>query len=135
MINIIAFLFIYFVTLRVTITKNMHELSIAMGIVKIAEDETAKVNAEKVTKIQLEIGVLAGVEIDSLNFVWDSAVQNSVLENAEKEIIVINGIGKCVDCDAVFDMENIYDCCPKCGSNFKGILKGKELKVKSLEVI
>lgn len=113
----------------------MHELSIAMGIVKIAEDETAKVNAKKVTKIELEIGVLAGVEIDSLNFVWDSAVHNSVLENAEKEIIVVSGVGKCIDCDTEFAMENIYDCCPKCGSNFKGILKGKELKVKSLEVI
>ena len=113
----------------------MHELSIAMGIVRIAEEETAKVNAEKVTKIDLEIGVLAGIEIDSLNFVWESAVQNSVLENAVKEIIIIEGVGKCEDCNAVFSMENIYDCCPKCGSNFKGILKGKELKIKSLEVI
>lgn len=113
----------------------MHELSIALGIVKIAEDETAKVNADTVTKIELEIGVLAGVEIESLNFVWESAVQNTVLEKAEKEIIVIEGRGKCIDCDTEFDMENIYDCCPKCNSNFKGILKGKELKVKALEVI
>ena len=46
----------------------MHELSIALGIVKIAEDETAKVNADEVTKIELEIGVLSGIEIESLNF-------------------------------------------------------------------
>ena len=113
----------------------MHELSIALGIVKIAEDETAKANAEKVTKIELEIGVLSGIEIESLNFVWEAAVQDSVLENAEKEIIIIEGRGKCIDCDAEFDLENIYDCCPKCNSNFKGILKGKELRVKALEVI
>ena len=30
----------------------MHELSIALGIVKIAEDETAKAKAKKVTKIE-----------------------------------------------------------------------------------
>lgn len=114
---------------------NMHELSIALGIVKIAEDETKKANAKKVTKIELEIGVLAGVEIDSLNFVWSSAVEDTVLEFAEKEVVVINGMGKCIDCDTEFNMENIYDCCPKCGSNFKGILQGKELKVKTLEVI
>jgi len=113
----------------------MHELSIAMGIVKIAEDETAKAKAQKVTKIELEIGVLSGIELDSLNFIWESAVENSVLEGAEKEIIIVEGVGKCVDCEIEFNMENIYDCCPKCGSNFKGILKGKELKVKSLEVI
>jgi len=113
----------------------MHELSIATGIVKIAEDETAKANAKTVTKIVLEIGVLAGVEIDSLNFVWESAVHESVLEKAKKEIIVIEGVGKCIDCDTLFAMENIYDCCPKCNSNFKSIIKGKELKIKSLEVI
>jgi len=113
----------------------MHELSIALGIVKIAEDETAKAKAEKVTKIELEIGVLAGVEIDSLNFVWESAIKDSVLEFANKEIAIIKGLGKCIDCDTEFHMENIYDCCPECGSNFKGILKGKELRVKAIEVI
>ena len=113
----------------------MHELSIAMGIVKIAEDETAKVNANEVVKIELEIGVLSGIELDSLNFVWESAVKDSVLENTKKEIVVISGKGKCIDCDTEFNMENIYDCCPNCNSNFKGILQGKELKVKSLEII
>lgn len=113
----------------------MHELSIAMGIVKIAEDETSKANADEVTKIELEVGILSGVEIDSLEFVWSSAVKDSVLEKAELEIIKISGKGKCTDCDTEFDMENIYDVCPKCSSNFKGVLQGKELRVKALEVI
>jgi len=113
----------------------MHELSIAMGIVKIAEDETKKAKATEVSKIELIVGVLSGVEVDSLEFVWSSAVKDSVLENAELEIIKIGGKGKCADCDAEFEMENIYDVCPKCSSNFKGILQGKELKVKALEVI
>jgi len=113
----------------------MHELSIAMGIVKIAEDETAKAKATEVSKIELIVGVLSGVEIDSLEFVWSSAVKDSVLENAQLEIIKVEGRGKCADCDTEFEMENIYDVCPKCSSNFKGILKGKELKVKALEVI
>ncbi len=125
---------LHFVTLRDEFTI-MHELSIALGIVKIAEDETAKVKAEKVTKIELVVGVLSGIELDSLNFVWESAVKDTVLEHALKKIIVVEGRGKCIDCDTEFEMENMYDCCPNCNSNFKGILKGKELKVKALEVI
>jgi hydrogenase nickel incorporation protein HypA/HybF len=113
----------------------MHELSIALGIVKIAEDETKKAAAKTVTKITLEIGVLAGIEIDALNFVWEAAVENTVLEKAQKTIQLIDGKGKCIDCDTLFKMDTIYDCCPNCGSNFKGILQGKELKVKTLEVI
>ena len=113
----------------------MHELSIALGIVKIAVDETAKAKATSVTKIELEIGVLSGIELDSLNFIWESAIKDTVLEFAEKEIIVIKGKGKCVDCDTEFEMENIYDPCPYCQSYFKSILQGKELRVKALEVI
>lgn len=113
----------------------MHELSIALGIVKIAEVETAKAKATSVTKIELEIGVLSGIELDSLNFIWESAIKETVLEFAEKEIIVINGKGKCVDCDTEFEMVNLFDPCPYCNSYFKGILQGKELRVKALEVI
>ncbi|MEZ4841124.1 MAG: hydrogenase maturation nickel metallochaperone HypA [Flavobacteriaceae bacterium] len=113
----------------------MHELSIALGIVKIAEAETAKANAKEVERIELEIGELAGVEIDSLDFVWDTAVKDSVLEKAEKHINIIKGIGKCIDCYTEFEMHYIYDTCPNCNSNLKSILKGKELRVKTLDVI
>ncbi|TGV02152.1 hydrogenase maturation nickel metallochaperone HypA [Flavivirga rizhaonensis] len=112
----------------------MHELSIALGIVKIAENETAKAKAGKVERIELEIGTLAGVELDSLEFVWSSAVEGTVLEYASKKIHVIKGEAKCSDCDTIFNLENVYDTCPNCNSFSKRILKGKELKVKSLEI-
>jgi hydrogenase nickel incorporation protein HypA/HybF len=113
----------------------MHELSVALGIVKIAEDETKKANASAVELIELEIGELAGIEFESLNFVWPSAVKETVLQNAVKKIIKIKGEAKCIDCDTVFGITHFYDACPKCNSNFKGILKGKELRVKALEVV
>ena len=112
----------------------MHELSIALGIVKIAEEETAKAMANKVDMIELEIGTLAGIEFESLYFVWPMAVKNTILENAQKKVHIVKGKGKCMDCETVFDMDHFYDSCPKCQSNFKGILQGKELRVKSLEV-
>ncbi|MEC8832019.1 MAG: hydrogenase maturation nickel metallochaperone HypA [Bacteroidota bacterium] len=113
----------------------MHELSVAMGIVKIAEDETKKAKAKKVTLIELEIGKLAGIEFDSLDFVWPAAVKNTVLESAERKIDVKDGLGKCADCDSVFEIHHFYDSCPNCGSNLKGIIQGKELRVKALEVV
>jgi hydrogenase nickel incorporation protein HypA/HybF len=112
----------------------MHELSIAMGIVDIAEKETSKVKANKVDLIELEIGTLSGIELDSLNFVWSSAVKDTVLENAIKKINIIRGEAKCSDCNTRFKLNNIYDACPNCKSYLKVITKGKELIVKSLEV-
>ncbi|PKP25110.1 MAG: hydrogenase expression protein [Bacteroidetes bacterium HGW-Bacteroidetes-2] len=113
----------------------MHELSVALGIVKIAEEETAKAQAKYVELIELEIGALAGIDFESLHFVWPAAVKDSVLENAIKKINLLEGIAKCVDCDTIFTINHIYDSCPKCKSNFKGIIQGKELRVKALEVV
>lgn len=113
----------------------MHELSIAMGIVKIAESETRKAGATKVERIELEIGTLAGIEFGALDFVWPVAVKDTVLERAERQVDVIRGQARCMDCDTLFEVAKYYDSCPNCRSNLKAILKGKELRVKALEVV
>ncbi len=112
----------------------MHELSIALGIVKIAEEEMARAGSKQIEAIELEIGTLAGIEFESLDFVWPMAVKDTVLENAEKKIQIIQAQAKCIDCDTIYPIDNIYDACPKCGSFFKALLLGKELRVKSLEI-
>ena len=113
----------------------MHELSIAMGIVKIAEDETRKAEASRVEVIELEIGTLAGIEFEALDFVWPAAVKDTVLEAAERRIEIIPGKARCMDCDTPFDVNYLYDTCPCCHSNLKAIVQGKELRVKALEVV
>lgn len=113
----------------------MHELSIVMGILKIAENETSKAGAKSVEMIELEIGTLAGIEFDALDFVWPAAVKDTVLEKAVKKIDIIPAKGKCMECDTEFHLEYIYDPCPKCKNYLKGILQGKELRVKSLDVV
>ncbi|MCA0153358.1 hydrogenase maturation nickel metallochaperone HypA [Winogradskyella vincentii] len=112
----------------------MHELSIAMGIVDIAEKETTKANANKVNLIELEIGTLAGIEFEALDFVWSSAVKGTILENAKKKITKVNGSAKCHDCSMVFQLDDLIENCPSCKSYAKTIIQGKELVVKSLEV-
>ena len=101
----------------------MHELSIAIGIVRIAENETKKANAKKVEKIALEIGSLAGIAFDSLDFVWPVAVKDTILEHATREIIIIEAKAKCNDCQTIFNVDNFYDSCPVCSSHFKSIIK------------
>jgi hydrogenase nickel incorporation protein HypA/HybF len=113
----------------------MHELSIAMGIVKIAEAEARKAGASAVEVIELEIGTLAGIELESLDFVWPLAVRETVLEKAEKRVQVVQGRARCLDCDTEYEMDHYYDPCPHCSSNLKAILQGKELRVRALEVV
>lgn len=112
----------------------MHELSIALGIVKIAETEAKKAKAKSVGVIELEIGTLAGIEFQSLDFVWPAAVKGSILENSTKKVNIILGKAECTNCKNLFKINNYYDSCPKCNSFIKNILQGKELRVKTLEI-
>lgn len=111
----------------------MHEMSIVMGIIKIAENEATKAGIEKFKAIDLEIGTLAGIEFEALDFAWKVAVEETVLEKAEKRIHKIQAEAICGDCDHLFKIKHIHDSCPKCGSFLKNVIKGKELRVKSLD--
>lgn len=113
----------------------MHELSIVMSIVDIAEAEIHKSAAQAVESIELEIGQLAGIQLESLEFVWDVAVRNTVLQKATRHIRHIPGKARCSDCDTEFEMQQLYDACPNCGQYFSEILQGQELKIKSLTIV
>ena len=108
-------------------------MSIALSIVEIAEKKARETQVSQFSAIDLEIGTLAGIEFDALDFVWEAAVHNSVLQNAVKRIHKIPAKACCEDCGEVYKFSFIYDYCPSCGSYHKRILQGKELRVKRLE--
>lgn len=110
----------------------MHELSIVMSIIDLATKEAAKHHASGVEEIEMDIGCLSGIEMDSFEFAWKQAVKSTILENATKKVNRIAGKAKCFDCNTYFDMLQLYDSCPNCKSHLSEIISGKELKVKSL---
>jgi len=113
----------------------MHELSIALSIVDIAEQEVKKNEAKEVVEIELEIGKLSGIEPYALDFAWDQAIINTVLEKAERKTRYVEARAICQDCGNEFNIENLYDECPRCQSYMKELKCGRELRVKSLTVI
>ncbi len=112
----------------------MHELSIALGIVRIVEETARKASAKAVTLVALRVGTLSGVELDALRFAWPMATQDTIAEGATLDIEVIPGRARCLECHAEYAMEQLFDNCPQCHSPFKQILQGKELAVKAVEV-
>ena len=79
------------------------------------------------------MGTQSGVVVEALEFAMDSAKINSMMENAEIIINEIQAKAKCTDCSTEFEITQLYDACPKCGSILHDIIEGKELKVKSLD--
>jgi hydrogenase nickel incorporation protein HypA/HybF len=112
----------------------MHELSIALSIVELAEEEARKANAAVITKVEVEIGTMAGVETDALLFAWDSAIQGTMASNAELVLHSIQAEAHCLDCGTDFPAENFFVECPQCKSFRYQITRGKELRVSSLLV-
>jgi hydrogenase nickel incorporation protein HypA/HybF len=111
----------------------MHELSIAQSILSIAENAAPKSNAV-VTSVGLQIGELSGIEIDSLKFALSVIKEHTVLEKANLRIEVVKGEAQCTDCNTIFPMSYFGCCCPKCGSYFVKVLKGREMKVLNIVV-
>jgi hydrogenase nickel incorporation protein HypA/HybF len=60
----------------------MHELSIAMNIVEIAEQELARYGGEKVRAVHLQLGPLAGVAKEALLFSYTLACDGTALEGS-----------------------------------------------------
>jgi hydrogenase nickel incorporation protein HypA/HybF len=112
----------------------MHELSIALNIVEIAEKRARIENAHVVTEIELEVGELAGVVYDALDFALSSAVKNTLLENAKIKVLKVSGLAQCQKCLHEYQTDDYFSTCPACGHYITRILKGKELRVKSITV-
>lgn len=112
----------------------MHELSIVMGIIDIAQQHADQESASVIDEIEMDIGCLSTVEMNAFEFAWQQAVKETILEATVKKINRIRGKAQCIDCDAIFAIDNLYDACPECGRHFINILEGKELRVKSLVV-
>ncbi|SEL85391.1 hydrogenase maturation nickel metallochaperone HypA/HybF [Parapedobacter koreensis] len=112
----------------------MHELSIALSIVKTATSAVEEVQGASVTDIYLEVGKLSGVELGALRFVWQPCVNGTVLEHARLTVSTPGGKAECLECEQAFAIAQHYDACPYCGSPFKRIVSGKELKIKKLVI-
>jgi hydrogenase nickel incorporation protein HypA/HybF len=112
----------------------MHELSIALSIVELAEEEARKANASSISKVEVEIGTMAGVEIEALKFCWDSAIEGTIAGKAELVIHSVAGEANCMECGKAFPIEHFFAECPHCKSFRYEVTKGKELRVSSLMV-
>jgi hydrogenase nickel incorporation protein HypA/HybF len=111
----------------------MHELSIAMSIVEIAEENAKNANTSVINEIELDIGSQSGVVLEALEFAMQSAVQGTMLEKAEIKINSIPAKAVCSQCQNEFYIKELFEACPECGNPFCEIIQGKELKVKSLK--
>jgi len=112
----------------------MHEMSIAMNIVNIACSEAEKDGASSISKIELDVGKLSGVMIDSLQFCYESACKGTLAENSTLSIKELPAVASCKKCEHIFEIEAFMALCPECDSYEIDITQGRELKLRAVSV-
>ena len=112
----------------------MHELSIAMSIVDLAEEYAAKEKAQRVLEMEIEVGELSGVVTEALDFAMEEAVAGTLCEKARWKIISIPGEVRCRACGHVFPSDSLFSDCPRCGQPGVDLVRGDEMRLRSILV-
>ncbi|HEY0845749.1 MAG TPA: hydrogenase maturation nickel metallochaperone HypA [Noviherbaspirillum sp.] len=112
----------------------MHEMSLAEGVLQVIEDSAKANGFTRVKTVWLEIGALAGVEVEAMRFCFDAVVRNTLADGCKLEIIETEGQGCCLACGANVVIRQRYDACSACGAYQVQATGGTELKVRELEV-
>jgi len=122
----------------------LHEFSAACSIVDTALEAAKSNNATKVTVVNIEVGEFTFLIPEQLEFNFEIASKNSIVEGADLRIKKVKGQLACSDCS--FEGESKVDPdippqiavfapmkCPKCGSSATKITGGKDFIITNIE--
>lgn len=112
----------------------MHEVSLAGGILGIAEDAMRREGFARVTLLRLEAGSLSGVEVGALRFALEALAPGTCLDGARIEIEAPQGQAWCMRCCASVTLKARGDGCPQCGGYQLQPTGGTELRVLDMLV-
>lgn len=112
----------------------MHEMSLCEGVLQVLQDTARSQGFARVTTVWLEIGELAGVEIEAMRFGFDAVMHGSLAEGAQLQIIEVPGSAWCMQCAKTVPVAQRFDACPECGGYQLQVTGGEELRIKELEV-
>jgi hydrogenase nickel incorporation protein HypA/HybF len=112
----------------------MHELSIAISIVEMAEEE-AKKRKVQVNAVHLRLGPLAGVVQEALMSCYEMACAGTPLEGSRLIIEEVPLEVFCTTCNVSRKLATLqWFVCPECGTATPTVVHGKELEMTALEV-
>jgi hydrogenase nickel incorporation protein HypA/HybF len=112
----------------------MHELSIALSILDLAEEE-GQARGGRVAAIHVKLGRFCGVVKEALVSAFEMAREGTTLAEADLRIEEVPLVIHCAACGIDQMPATPYElCCPTCGALTNAIVSGRELEVSALEI-
>jgi hydrogenase nickel incorporation protein HypA/HybF len=113
----------------------MHELSIAMSIVELAEEEIERRGNVQITAVHLKLGALSGVVKAALLASYEMASEGTPLAGSRLVVEDVPVVVFCKKCQEQRPISSIQlFCCAECGTPSSEIAQGKEIEVVALEI-
>lgn len=116
--------------------RTVHEVAVAMGMC----DELLRIgrenHAKKITRVNLKIGKMSGIVIDSLTFAFDAVkLEHPALKTAEITITEVPVVYECNECDTSFSTDDYrFPACPECKSYDLTLISGEEQDIENVEL-
>ncbi len=111
----------------------MHEFSIVQDLLVMCEKNAADNDATKITKVEVKIGKLSGVEPHLLQTAFDTFKEKTICDGAEFLIRIQSLVVKCIDCGQESTLEKNTFACPKCEGPVE-VLDGEDMYLMRLEM-
>jgi hydrogenase nickel incorporation protein HypA/HybF len=109
----------------------MHELAITQQVVDAVAEHAA---GAQVRAVHVDVGKLSGVVPDAMRFCFELVTSGTCLEGAELQINEPGGRGMCRTCGTAVTFADLILLC-ECGSGEIDVVSGRELSVRSYEVV
>jgi len=111
----------------------MHEFSIVQDLLSMCEKNAEQNNATKITKVEVKIGKLSGVEPHLLQTAFDTFKEKTICDSAEFLIHVQELVVKCHECGNESTLTENTFACPVCEGPVT-VLDGEDMYLMRLEM-
>lgn len=113
----------------------MHELSIALSILEVAEEEADRHGGGAVEAIHVRLGPLSGVVKEALLSAYELAVEKTPFERARLIIEEAPIVIYCTKCRMERPVRSVQRlCCAECDTPATEVRRGRELELAALEL-
>lgn len=113
----------------------MHEMAIISDLMDICNDYAKKHNAKTITKIELDIGRLSGVEPHYLNECFMAfQSQDEMFNKTSLDITISDVIIKCNKCEKNSTLKQNEFKCEHCQSIDFVVISGEEMIIKTIHM-
>jgi hydrogenase nickel incorporation protein HypA/HybF len=113
----------------------MHELSIVEALIgQVVHEIERGGHHGRVTRLDLTIGRLSGVSVDSVRFAFQLLAPGTVVERAEIHVDQPKAACVCGECGRRTEIDEIVARCPACHGDRIHIEGGNELLLQTIDL-